>query len=328
MQTTIMTHPPLTSPNATKRLESRRVPGQLRPRGRVSRRRAPAAFTLIELLVVIAVIAILAALLLPALGRAKAMGRRANCLSNQRQVGLMVATYQDDFDSCTPITNRDASLAPFGNWNNGTQTLGFGLLTWFGYCSSGSVLACADTNYRRGSHVKSPADAGVPYDFGPGYYWAVFRQPNCFPGRGMSTYLYGDVNGNSSYKQYGCPSSYFFRRSGANGDQGGLSDKRSLEKAPLAILGCTQQWSSGGWGGLAFYNYCHERQGSNALYRDGHAGWLSMTTRRNLSYLNVVPANHPEQVGCPPGYLPFCYNFDYAYSWPAMAFWQAADQAF
>ncbi len=63
-------------------------------------------FTLIELLVVIAIIAVLLAILMPAMRKIKEMAREISCKSNLRNIGFAVAMYLDDNERKIPDTDR------------------------------------------------------------------------------------------------------------------------------------------------------------------------------------------------------------------------------
>lgn len=79
-----------------------------------TRRRAAGAFTLVELLVVMGIIAILIAIILPALGKARKQAQSAQCLSNLRQIGQLNQLYVQTYKGYLP-------WAKFPNWNSGNQ---------------------------------------------------------------------------------------------------------------------------------------------------------------------------------------------------------------
>ena len=76
-------------------------------------------FTLIELLVVIAIIAILMAVLMPALSRAREQGKRAACMNNTKSLALAWNLYADDYDGkmVNGNTALDGNPAPRAGWN-------------------------------------------------------------------------------------------------------------------------------------------------------------------------------------------------------------------
>ncbi|MBO4490090.1 MAG: DUF1559 domain-containing protein [Lentisphaeria bacterium] len=77
-------------------------------------KREDKSFTLIELLVVIAIIAILAGMLLPALGAVKETGKQANCTNNLKQIGTACTMYDNDYKRLPYVSGGDKLKANLG----------------------------------------------------------------------------------------------------------------------------------------------------------------------------------------------------------------------
>lgn len=164
-------------------------------------------FTLIELLVVIAIIAILAGLLLPALGKARDTALGSNCLGNMKQIGLTLNLYSDSFASYYPIPSDTVEWKDEGDY--------FGWINQLRKADKveRKIFRCPSEQKRDFSYSINTHE---PYRIKGGLDWATWHQSNFSKARTGSSklilveespynmFLNGDSD-QDNYTQNTCP---------------------------------------------------------------------------------------------------------------------------
>jgi len=151
-------------------------------------RRGGNGFTLIELLVVIAIIAILAAILFPVFAQAREKARQTSCLSNEKQAGLGILMYVQDYDEQFPSGSRYNPFTP--------NVLADGL-GWAGqiypYTKNAGILKCPDDST---SSVNATATLEALYPVSYSYnYNVATHTADAAMNAAASTVVFSEVKG-------------------------------------------------------------------------------------------------------------------------------------
>ena len=147
-------------------------------------RKTHSRFTLIELLVVIAIIAILAGMLLPALGSVKESGNSTSCKNSIRQIALMHIQYTDTFNGffCPAVTTNYSMQWDVNGYDYTKPGLLSEALSAAGNASESKVFECPS--------IRSVPDVEIRSDWAPkfvgyGYNDLLSKEKDCSTPRAM-----------------------------------------------------------------------------------------------------------------------------------------------
>ena len=200
-------------------------------------------FTLIELLVVVSIIALLVAILLPALSKARDQAKRVVCSANVRAIHIMLQLYAQDHQDRYPEHGYEvnAYLYTFNQyswraWRRGSL---YDLVVG-GYADDAEVFFCPDSGGNGGVEISWPS-ASAPY---PGdRFW-----------------------GNYSY--FGSTRDLNLRIVGDLGHCSGNAHKTSSPPDAVLAADFFQMWHDD-----EPYSHNHKGRGGNTLFNGGHVVW-------------------------------------------------------